>query len=293
MFQPNAFAAGCRLPVIVGFVLSSLTVTLPVPVLPRRSVAVAVFVVPAVSAVLCRSPGSGRSRRRSRVGRRPGDRDVAVVPAAGVRGRRDARVDVRALIVENVRCVHRVVFARALVLALVEVLVRLRGDGLKAVAGSGRQAEGPVRLRCRRTLDRGVRSGEFDALRIVARSDREREMPTLLRVDRAADEKVFAPPLREALSTRRRTRLRRACRDECRADDRGAEKTRARSAPHLSWCSQCPLLKLQASRRGTAFGRLQRPSARELPASPPFGGSVRLSPAIGARPRYRSSSALA
>jgi hypothetical protein len=48
LFQPNAFAAGLRLPVIVGVILSSFTVTEPVPALPRRSVAEDVFVTPVV-----------------------------------------------------------------------------------------------------------------------------------------------------------------------------------------------------------------------------------------------------
>ncbi len=43
LFQPLPFAAGERLPVMVGAVLSSLTVTEPVPLLPTRSAAVAVF----------------------------------------------------------------------------------------------------------------------------------------------------------------------------------------------------------------------------------------------------------
>ena len=59
LFQPNAFAAGLPLPAIVGFVLSSLIGTLPVPVFPSRSVAVAVFVVPSVSAVTVSVAGVG------------------------------------------------------------------------------------------------------------------------------------------------------------------------------------------------------------------------------------------
>jgi hypothetical protein len=46
LFQPLALAAGLRLPLIVGAVLSSRTVTEPLPELPSLSVAVAVFVVP-------------------------------------------------------------------------------------------------------------------------------------------------------------------------------------------------------------------------------------------------------
>jgi hypothetical protein len=48
LFQPFAFAAGVRDPVIVGADVSSLTVTAPVPTLPTASVAVAVLVTPAV-----------------------------------------------------------------------------------------------------------------------------------------------------------------------------------------------------------------------------------------------------
>src|SRR5204863_253813 len=49
LFQPSAFAAGVREPAIVGGVLSSLTTTDPLSVLPTRSTAVAVFVVPLAS----------------------------------------------------------------------------------------------------------------------------------------------------------------------------------------------------------------------------------------------------
>jgi hypothetical protein len=48
LFQPLAFGTGDRLPVINGGDLSTLTVTEPLPVLPSRSVAVDVNVVPAV-----------------------------------------------------------------------------------------------------------------------------------------------------------------------------------------------------------------------------------------------------
>src|SRR5947209_6696195 len=41
LFQPFALAAGVRLPLMVGLVVSRLTGTVPVPVLPRASVAVA------------------------------------------------------------------------------------------------------------------------------------------------------------------------------------------------------------------------------------------------------------
>src|SRR5712691_1531708 len=51
LFQPAAFAAGLRVAAIVGAVLSSLTVADPLLLLPSRSAAVAVFTVPAVSAV--------------------------------------------------------------------------------------------------------------------------------------------------------------------------------------------------------------------------------------------------
>jgi hypothetical protein len=44
LFHPLAFAVGLRLPLIVGAVLSSFTVTEPLPVLPRRSVAVEILV---------------------------------------------------------------------------------------------------------------------------------------------------------------------------------------------------------------------------------------------------------
>jgi hypothetical protein len=50
-FQPFALAAGEALPTMVGAVSSSLTVTEPLPVLPRRSTAVEVRAVPAVFAV--------------------------------------------------------------------------------------------------------------------------------------------------------------------------------------------------------------------------------------------------
>jgi hypothetical protein len=49
LFQPLAFAGGALLPTIEGMVLSSLTVTEPLPTLPSLSVAVAVFDTPAVS----------------------------------------------------------------------------------------------------------------------------------------------------------------------------------------------------------------------------------------------------
>ena len=45
LFQPLALAAGDRLPVIVGAVLSRLTVTLPLPLLPTLSAAVDVAAV--------------------------------------------------------------------------------------------------------------------------------------------------------------------------------------------------------------------------------------------------------
>src|SRR5215212_9913487 len=51
LFQPFAFAAGERLPTMVGAFLSSRTVTEPLPAFPRRSVAVAVLVTPEVVAV--------------------------------------------------------------------------------------------------------------------------------------------------------------------------------------------------------------------------------------------------
>jgi len=48
LFQPFAFAAGEREPLIKGGILSSLTVTLPVPVFPNRSVAIDVRLAPVV-----------------------------------------------------------------------------------------------------------------------------------------------------------------------------------------------------------------------------------------------------
>src|SRR3954451_6336082 len=54
LFQPSPLACGLREAPIVGLVLSTLTIAAPLPALPRRSVAVAVFVTPAVSA-LCES----------------------------------------------------------------------------------------------------------------------------------------------------------------------------------------------------------------------------------------------
>jgi hypothetical protein len=59
LFHPLAFAAGDRPPVIDGAALSSLTTADPVPVFPRRSVAVAVFVVPAVLAETLSFAGVG------------------------------------------------------------------------------------------------------------------------------------------------------------------------------------------------------------------------------------------
>src|ERR1051326_283967 len=50
LFQPFAFRGGLALPLMVGGVLSSLTVTEPVPELPSLSVAVDVMVVPVVFA---------------------------------------------------------------------------------------------------------------------------------------------------------------------------------------------------------------------------------------------------
>ena len=59
LFQPFAFAAGARLPEIVGAVLSNFTTTDPVPELPTWSLAVDVFVTPAVSAVTLSVAGVG------------------------------------------------------------------------------------------------------------------------------------------------------------------------------------------------------------------------------------------
>ena len=51
LFHPFAFAAGVREPAIDGADLSTFTVTLPVALLPTRSLAVAVLVTPPVSVV--------------------------------------------------------------------------------------------------------------------------------------------------------------------------------------------------------------------------------------------------
>jgi hypothetical protein len=59
LFHPDAFGAGLRVPVIVGAVLSSLTVTEPFPTLPRRSLAVEVIVTPVVLAVCESEAGVG------------------------------------------------------------------------------------------------------------------------------------------------------------------------------------------------------------------------------------------
>ncbi len=48
LFQPAELAAGAHVPPMVGAVLSSLTVTEPLPLLPNLSVAVAVLMMPAV-----------------------------------------------------------------------------------------------------------------------------------------------------------------------------------------------------------------------------------------------------
>jgi hypothetical protein len=59
LFQPLPLAAGVRLPVIAGALLSTLTVTEPLPVLPTRSVAVAVLVTPLVFAICESVAGDG------------------------------------------------------------------------------------------------------------------------------------------------------------------------------------------------------------------------------------------
>src|SRR5436190_1362661 len=59
LFQPLTFAAGLRVPVMPGADLSSFTVTEPVPLLPSRSVAVDVFVTPAVLALTESDSGVG------------------------------------------------------------------------------------------------------------------------------------------------------------------------------------------------------------------------------------------
>ena len=58
-FQPAAFGAGNRDPVITGEPLSSLTVTEPVLVLPTASLATAALVTPAVSALCTSAAGVG------------------------------------------------------------------------------------------------------------------------------------------------------------------------------------------------------------------------------------------
>ncbi len=52
LLHPSALAAGLREPLIVGTVLSSLTVTEPLPALPSRSVAVEACVVPVTGVLL-------------------------------------------------------------------------------------------------------------------------------------------------------------------------------------------------------------------------------------------------
>src|SRR5205823_1885347 len=59
LFQPFALAEGDRLPEMVGAALSNMIVTEPLPTLPRRSVAEAVLVTPAVLPLWLSVPGVG------------------------------------------------------------------------------------------------------------------------------------------------------------------------------------------------------------------------------------------
>lgn len=59
LFQPAPLAAGERDPLIDGAVLSSFTVTDPLPELPRRSLAVAVLMTPALFAETLSVAGVG------------------------------------------------------------------------------------------------------------------------------------------------------------------------------------------------------------------------------------------
>src|SRR4051812_8298771 len=59
LFQPLTLGAGLRVALIEGAVLSSLTVTEPEPLLPSRSVAVALLLTPFVSSVTLAVAGVG------------------------------------------------------------------------------------------------------------------------------------------------------------------------------------------------------------------------------------------